>query len=459
MFGHIPRRGSPRFYNPILESLEERYLLSFLPTVYYGSTATAVTTGSFSNNGRLDLATTDAKSVNLLPGNGDGTFGAARAYPAGNMPIGLAATDVNGDGNLDLVVTNVTDNTVSVLLGDGSGGFQVPASYSTGASPIAVAAGHFRQANKVDLVTGNYDGQSVSVLLGNGDGTFGPAQEYPIGAPTYSVAVGDFARAGRDDIVTANYDATGGVTVFRNNGDGTFQPGVDYPIGSNAYSVSVAVTDLNGDGVPDLVVANQGNNSISIFLGNGDGSFRPAGTISTEAGIDFLTTADFNGDGHTDLVAAHCQFDLDIKMVSVCLGNGDGTFQTAQTYPLNSHPSFVAVGDFNNDGFPDIATANADNVAVLINAADWPGAPVFARAATFASVAQFSGSDFPTLSAFFETVSDDGHSEKLSTMANKLPLGDQVQALWDAEWLGKRLHHPESEVDPPFIIDYDLRLV
>jgi hypothetical protein len=135
----------------------------------------------------------------------------------------------------------------------------------------------------------------------------------------------------------------------------------------------VAVGDFNGDGIPDLATANTHSNSVSILLGNGDGTFQNAVDYDAGPGPASVAAGDFSHDGTLDLAVANA---IPTNTVSVLLGQGDGSFQAPFSYATGTSPDFVAVGDFNGDNFPDLAVANGliDNrVSVLINAADWEG--------------------------------------------------------------------------------------
>ena len=134
--------------------------------------------------------------------------------------------DFNGDGKVDLAVTNATDNKVSILLGNGDGTFQPQATYDVGGQPGPIAVGDFNGDGKLDLAVGNLTGQTISVLIGNGDGTFQPQVTYSTsGVMPISIAVGDFNGDGKLDIVIADYPYST-VQIMIGNGDGTFQPGL-----------------------------------------------------------------------------------------------------------------------------------------------------------------------------------------------------------------------------------------
>jgi hypothetical protein len=222
--------------------------------------------------------------------------------------------------------------------------------------------------------TGNLDlvllasGNSIVVIPGNGDGSFGKPVRYTgLGRTAASVAVGDVNGDGIPDLVVAYAGwprpprAPGGVSVLLGNGDGTFQNAVNYDAPSLVAADTMALADLNGDGFLDVVTGNY------VFLGQGDGSFGPASYYDV-GGV--LAVGDFNGDGIPDLATASGD-------VRILLGNGDGTFYEDSHYSVGQSPQDIAVGDFNGDGFPDLATANFDsnNVSVLLNAADWGNAP------------------------------------------------------------------------------------
>jgi hypothetical protein len=321
----------------------------------------SVAVGDFNGDGKLDLVVTNANKVGVLLGNGDGTFRPAVYYGAGSSPTGIAVGDFNGDGKLDLVVANAGSNSVSVRLGNGDGTFQSPMNYGTGSAsqPLSVVVGDFNGDGKLDLATANFNANSVSILLGNGDGTFGAAVAYNVGSSPRSVAVGDFNRDGNLDLAVAN-EFSSNVSVLLGNGDGTFQPAVYYSAGING-PYSVAVGDFNGDGKLDLVVVNVGY-SVSVLLGDGDGAFQNSVNYGIGGEGSWVVLGDFNGDGKLDLAVAN----YSSNNVSVLLGNGDGTFQAHVEYLAGETPNQIAAGDFTGSGRLDLAVADISTTTVSV---------------------------------------------------------------------------------------------
>jgi len=249
--------------------------------------------------------------------------------------------------------------------------------FPTGTGPITVAAGDFNGDGKLDLVIANAVAGSVSILLGEGDGGFQSGASYTLGQGSstqgFNVAVGDFNGDGKLDFVVANHSGNN-VSVFLGNGDGTFQAGVNYEVGINPTSVAVA--DFNRDGKLDLAVSNQScpggsggppcpTGTISILLGNGDGTF--AAHVDYDAGValNWVTVGDFNGDGKLDLAVANGQGNCAgcQSAFTILLGNGDGTFQAPATSFGGVNPASIATADLNGDGKLDLILV--DNIGAF----------------------------------------------------------------------------------------------
>ena len=360
--------------------------VSFLPVVTYdpGGQSFSVAIADLNGDGKPDLVVTNAGLaegvIGVLLGKGDGTFLPVVTYNSGgDYAYSVAVADINGDGKPDLLVAdcgliginvcNHSNGLVGVLLGNGDGTFQPVVTYDSGGSTtVSIAVADVNADGKPDVVVANECGNtstcadgSVGVLLGNGDGTFQKATTYDTKYAIDSVAVADVNGDGKPDLLVAN-NTNNTVGVLLGNGDGTFQSAVTYSSGGN-IPLSVAIADVNKDGKPDLVVANIcdtssncAHGSVSVLLGNGDGTFQTAVSYDPGGtGAWSVAVADVNGDGKPDLVAAIFFYNT----VGVLLGNGDGTFQAATTYGSGgNNPTSVAVADLNGDGLLDVAVAN-----------------------------------------------------------------------------------------------------
>jgi hypothetical protein len=322
-----------------------------------GGIAISVTAGDFNGDGKVDLAVASQSNntVSVFLGIGNGTFQAAVNYSVGTTPYSVAAGDFNGDGNTDLVVANSGDNNVSVLLGNGDGTFAAAVNYKVGTFPAFVAVADFNGDGTPDLAVANRTGNTLSILLGKGDGTFQvSATLTPTGTSPQSIAVADFDGDGKADLAVADLTGNlgqGDVSIFLGNGNGTFRAAMEYAASTNP--VSVVTGDFNGDGKPDLAVGNRNGNGqdVSILLGNGSGTFRAA--VNYAAGqCNTIVVGDFNGDGIPDLATGNINAPM-----SLLTGKGDGTFGAATTYADSGVYSF-AVADFNGDGRTDLAAAN-----------------------------------------------------------------------------------------------------
>jgi hypothetical protein len=360
-----------------------------------------VTVADFNGDGKTDIAVVNCGedgncvsstegSVGILLGNGDGTFQSVVTYPSGGYgTLSVVAGDVNGDGKIDIVVTNIcgSDNpcagksTIGVLLGNRDGTFQQPLVYPTGGFPsLSLAIADLNRDGNLDVVVGNCDSSlncftgsgigTVSVLLGKGDGTFVAHVLYPSGGlNAIAVAIADVNGDGKPDIVVANCGVANNenadcsenqvLSVLLGDGDGTFQAPLN-TTWSGPTVRSVAVADVNGDGKPDALVAaeygctencNQGG--IIVLLGNGDGTFQPGVTYETggnDAGS--VVVSDLNRDGILDLMVAS-------GGLGVLLGNGNGTFQAATNYGTGGNATTgIVAADINGDGIPDVIASD-----------------------------------------------------------------------------------------------------
>ena len=368
----------------------------FLPAVAYdvsGFYTGTVAVGDLNGDGKPDLLVGNLRcspnclvgTVNVLLGNGDGTFRGVGAYGTAGEGARVAIADVNGDGKPDMLASGCAfkdcfTGVVTVHTGNGDGTFAGGSVFGTGGMfPSSAAVADFNGDGKLDLVVANCGSGcntgtgTVGVLLGNGDATFQTAVTYGTGGigPRQVIAA-DVNGDGKPDLIVPNSCASssncsigGSVGVLLGKGDGTFQTAVAYGSGGNDAE-SVAVADVNGDGKLDLLVANfcSGNTSCSlpgtlgVMLGNGDGTFQSVVSYSLGGpALISIAATDVNGDGKLDLVVTTSNTNPNNLMV--LLGNGDGTFQAPVFYGTGGVGAVgIAVADVNGDGRPDVMVTN-----------------------------------------------------------------------------------------------------
>jgi hypothetical protein len=259
-------------------------------------------------------------------------------------PWWMVAADLNGDGKLDLATSNA-NSTVSVFLGNGNGTFQAEKDYVVTSSRddvVAIAAVDMNRDGKLDLVVLLVETQQVGVLLGNGDGTFGAAVLYSTNSSgPNSMVTGDFNADGNMDVAVLN-NGESTISILLGNGDGTLKPAIKSQSGGEPFYL--ATGDFNRDGKLDLVASSANAQIISMMLGNGDGTFAPPVTYPAGFNPYTLVAADFNADGKLDIAVTNAN-DALVNSVSVFLGNGDGTLEALMQFDVGQSPSQIATGD------------------------------------------------------------------------------------------------------------------
>ena len=347
---------------------------------YYDGSFSAVAVADLNGDGKPDLAITantagGLTTVMVALGKGDGTFSnfisSPLSYPVGGSDS-LAIADVNGDGFPDIVASGI-----SILFGDGTGAFPNRRDY------VQQTAGNiiltdFNGDGKTDIVIGTgaswiLGGTAVAVMYGNGDGTFSGAPITVVpghatsDSPASAIQSADLDGDGIPDLLFS--DSTN-ITSLHGQGNGNFTVVSQYNTeGNGAYTSAIAIGDFNRDGIPDFAAAlgNFSEGSIAVFLGVGDGTFRPPllAPLGELKAPPALFTADLNNDGKLDLVAVEGPYAVvggpyagpDTSTIVTCLGNGDGTFAAPVSQLTVSGSLSVVPGDFNNDGIPDLAVA------------------------------------------------------------------------------------------------------
>jgi len=311
-------------------------------------------TGDFNGDGKPDVISFTQGTVYVLLGDGTGKLSLAHTYVLPATIQTLATASLRNNGLLDLVIITIDssgDWTLNVMLGNGDGSFGSPASYPQGVpfdqSGPSIALADFNGDHFPDLAVIS-NGQ-LEVFLGKGDGTFGPPASYFAGSEPGSLLTADFNNDGNVDVAVSS---EAGLGILLGKGDGTFNP-VAF---STVQGVGLLFTaaDFNGDGSVDIITGTLG---LLILLGKGDGTFtaQPVFQIKETAGTVLLAgAADFNGDGKLDLFAVQ-----DVGYVWMTLGNGDGTFVQTPLTIGTGNLNLALVADFNLDHRPDLAIGDS----------------------------------------------------------------------------------------------------
>jgi len=288
------------------------------------------------------------------------------SYKVGKNPTAITTVDLNQDSFTDLITTNIASNTISILLGNGDGTFRDQIQLHVCQEPRALAMGDFNEDGHADVALACSGGDEIALLLGHGNGRFEEGQRYPVHRTPIALATDDIDRDGHADLVVALRNDK--VKVFLGNGTGEFRHGVQYEHGDTP--TSVALSDLNADGKLDLVVTNGGpmSNAVSIWLGNGDGSFRDPTDYSTGHRPLGVSLADFNNDHHSDLLVINGEKDC----FTIFLGNGNATFRPGKDSGADAGPNFGLARDFNGDRLVDVAIVNlqSNDLSILFGKGD-----------------------------------------------------------------------------------------
>ena len=320
-----------------------------------GAQASSMVLADFNGDGRLDMAVANQAddTVSVILSRPDGTFAAKTDYAVGDSPGQLALGNFTSSGFLDLVVVNTADNTISVLLGNGDGTFDPQVTYSTGAGPAGVTIADFNGDTHQDIAVIDRTDNTVSLFLGNGDGTFAPQPSFSAGSTPIQIATADFNDDGKPDLaVLESANGQGSLLILLNSGSGSFTP-TSLSLGSAA--AAMVVGDFNNGGNADIAVSLPSLNLVSIFPGNGAGKFGSPTDISLSASPNGVAAGDFNDDGNLDLAVELGE--AGSIQVAIVLGSGNGGFGTPRVTNVSSAeaPITLAIGDFNNDGLPDLA--------------------------------------------------------------------------------------------------------
>jgi hypothetical protein len=322
-------------------------------------------TADLNQDGLLDLITsnTNSNNISVLLGKKDGSFKEHLMFPVGKRPKGIAVADFNGDNIPDIAVSNNETDDLTILIGKGDGTFIEGEPIKLDQrSPLYLAAADFNQDGHADLlILSRFD--HLILYLGNGDGTFKFYKMFNADDTPTALVMGDFNRDQKMDLaVTNNGPMKSGLQIFLGDGQGNFTPGFKYEA-RNYRPIALTAAELNNDGITDLVTVDAIHHNVTLFLGNGDGTFKAVEPLSGDSEPIAILGDDFNGDHMTDLAFINYASNT----LSVIYGNGNGTFKTpAARYQTKRGPFSMVKGDFNHDGINDLAIANHGDSSVTI---------------------------------------------------------------------------------------------
>ncbi|MES2567027.1 MAG: T9SS type A sorting domain-containing protein [Bacteroidota bacterium] len=313
-------------------------------------------------------------------------FGLINTPTVTGSPNGITSGDFNRDGKMDMATCNGISNNVSVFMGDGFGNFTNAYTVPVGTNPFAIITADLNKDTILDLVVSNHDSNNFSVLLGLGTGAFATAANYATNTGPTAVTCVDFNKDGNLDLALSNDGGSLNVSIFYGNGNGTFGALTSKKIGAITHLIVAA--DFNNDTYPDIATVSGTTNNVCVKLGSFSGFdtsyvFYPVGTYPAS-----LTFADFNNDGKIDIAAVNANS----NNISILLGNGNGTFGTAINYSAGAGMSSIVAADLNGDSFVDIATADYTTNSISV----FPGAGTGA----FSTYKNFPSGNGPTTLSF-----------------------------------------------------------
>jgi hypothetical protein len=348
----------------------------FTATGTYSDGTTQVITSTSAWASSSSATATIAGSSGVAAGIAAGTASITASQGGVGTPVSIASgtLDLINNSYPDLAVASETTNTVDILLGNGDGTFSNYQTYQTGNRPSAIAIGNFNLTNNSypGFVVTNFADNSFSVFNGNGDGTFSPVAGSPFALPSsqsgpIAVTVADFNQDGFPDLAILN-QTTNNVTIYLGVGNGTFKLASNTPLATGNFPVAIASGTLAGSTGPALAIANQNDNSVTVYFGNGEGAFTAASQSPLLAGSspdgiaigDFASTS-FGGIAVTNAVSG---------TVTGYLDEGSGTFSSALGLSVGTDPGAILIGSFTGSTYPDVVIADnipsADGLIVLL---------------------------------------------------------------------------------------------
>jgi len=295
-------------------------------------------------------------------------FRTGTIFPTGSSPVDIATADLDGDGDLDLLLTSYISDALTIAFGDGQGGFTPGVSIPVTNGPRSVVTGDLDGDGDIDLLATNLSGGVVTVGLNDGNGSF-TTRPVVVGPGARGLGLADLDGDGDLDFVSVSY-ASNSLSVMLNNGDGSFVAAAPPVLATGGTRpVQMTIADFNGDGRMDLAVTNNWDDSVSILAGNGDGTFAAPVQFATGFGPRGIVAGDIDGDGNSDLIVAN----FNGASVSVLRNNGSGGFAAPVNLGTGYNPYDIALGDLDGDGDLDMVVSNSGSSSLSIFLNDGAG--------------------------------------------------------------------------------------
>lgn len=329
-------------------------------TIGVGNTPWGVAAADYDGNGTIDLAVTNfvSNTVSILKNDGSGSFTLSSTVTGLSGPVSIAAADFNGDGAIDLAVTNSSSNSVSILKNDGTGNFTISSTINVGINPHYVTAVDIDGDGAIDLAVANIGTTTVSILKNDGNGTFTPSSIIDVGTSPSEVYAADIDNDGLIDLIV---NRVGAISILHNEGSGV----LTLSSFTSSVGVNTNPVDMNGDGYVDLIVGDDGTNTLSVLENSGKGAFTKISTVGVGNTPFYSTAADFNGDGNIDI----CVGNNSSNNVSILKNNGSGVLSQTALVSVGINPGSIASADLDGNGTIDIIVTNgsSNNISILKN--------------------------------------------------------------------------------------------